>query len=512
MIYDKLFDWQVKLVDSVKDKPAYGLFLDMGLGKTPISLALCEQNKVDRLLIISINSKAVEPQEQSGSWLDWASKSAMGYKLLNKKSKALKEPEKAFLGDSVCFLVNYEYLFTRNKLTKDNPLRDVIKWFIASCKGKTCAIIVDESHKMKDSSSAQTKAINEIYSLLKRIASKTYIYLLTGTPFTKGYIDLYTQLKILGCPMTKTQFKDEFCVMGNIRGLLGWQQPIVAYKNVDELFNLVHQYAITIESKQVITLPEQVFSYHKYNMTDSFKLFLTEKIKGSVVQQEFDKRNMAEKVPSLDTKISNPFFRNIDYPNFEWMAETPSEFWLRARELSIGFQGNGEVCRFYDMTRLEMLKKFLQDNEDNYILFYSFTPELIRIYEIADELGYNIDLYTGEFKSLKYYNEYANLPKEKQLTKDSKNIIIANWQSGSTGLNLQAYNKCIIFDLPVYRDWQQGLKRIHRTGQGRTCIYHIFMQDCFLDNGMLNSIKEQQDYTKDTFQSDLGRVQDIMGE
>ena len=511
MIYEKLFDWQKKLVDTTKDKSAYGLFLDMGLGKTPISLALCEQNKVDRLLIITINSKAVEPAEQSGSWLDWASKSDMRYKLLNKKSKALKEPKTAFFDDSMCLLVNYEYLFTRGKLTKENPLRESIKYFLASCKDKTCAIIVDESHKMKDSSSAQTKAINTIYLLMNRIAKKSYIYLLTGTPFTKGYIDLYTQLKILGCPMTKAAFKDEFCIMGNFRGLMGWQQPIVGYKNVDKLFDLVHQYAITIESKQVIQLPEQVFSYHTYKMTDSFKLFLTEKLKGSIIQQEFDNRKLDQKVSSLDTKINNPFFRNIDYPEFDWMAETPSEFWLRARELAIGFQGNGDVCRFYDMTRLEMLKKFLQENEDNYLLFYSFTPELIRIYNIAEELGYNIDLYTGEFKSLKYYNEYSRQPKEKQLT-NTKNIIISNWKSGSTGLNLQAYNKCIIFDLPVYRDWQQGLKRIHRTGQGRTCIYHVFMQNCFLDKGMLQSIKEQQDYTKDTFESDLRRVQDIIGE
>lgn len=31
MIYEKLFDWQKKLVDNYKHKKSFGLFLDMGL-------------------------------------------------------------------------------------------------------------------------------------------------------------------------------------------------------------------------------------------------------------------------------------------------------------------------------------------------------------------------------------------------------------------------------------------------------------------------------------------------
>ena len=282
MVYDMLFDWQRKLVDSIRNEKSYGLFLDMGLGKTPISVALTEVNQCNKVLIITINSKATEKKESKGSWLDWCSKSDMNYHLLSKKDKELD-----FNDSNQVFLVNYEYLFDRSS-KESVVIRDTIVSFIKSCKGKRCAIIIDESHKMKESKSNQTKAINKIWNNLKIIASNAYLYLLSGTPFTKGYIDLYTQLKILGINITKSEFKDRFCVMGNIAGLYEWQQPIVSYKNIDGLFNLIHKKAITIESNEVINLPEQIFNYLTYPMSDSFKLYLSERLLGKDIKKELN--------------------------------------------------------------------------------------------------------------------------------------------------------------------------------------------------------------------------------
>lgn len=505
MVYDLLFDWQKKLVDSIKNQETYGLFLDMGLGKTPISVALTEVNKVEKVLVITINSKATEKKEVNGSWLEWFGKSDMKYVLTSKADKKIE-----FSESNQVFLVNYEYLFDRSA-KESIILRDTIDEFIKSCKGKRCAILIDESHKMKESKSNQTKAINKIYALMKVMSSKTYLYLLSGTPFTKGYIDLWTQLKILGINISKTEFKNRFCVMGNVAGLYEWQQPIVSYQNIDDLFELVHQKAITIESKEVIQLPEQIFNYITYPMTNSFKLYLCEKLMGNEIKKELDKRKIECNYTKdeLMTRQLNPFFRNIDYPEFNWTAETPSEFWLRARELSIGFQGNAENYKFYDMTRFKMLEKFLSENEDNYLLFYSYTPELIEIYTICERLGYNIDIYSGEIKNISNYEIFSKMPREKKIV-NKKNILISNWASGSTGMNFQEYNKCIIFDLPVYKDWQQGIKRIHRTGQKNTCFYYVFMQNCFLDKNMLESIRLQQDYTKNTFESDLEKINKLL--
>lgn len=497
MIYTQLYDWQKSLVDNLANKKSYGLFLDMGLGKTPISLALCEKNEVDNILIITLENKAIESEKVKGSWFYWITQIEKSYTLKNKQSSDFEKNN--------CYLVNYEWLYDRKtKSIKGGiPLRKNISSFIENSKGKKVAIIIDESHSIKNQSSIRTKCITKIYNSLKQY-SETYLYLLTGTPFTGGYIDLYSQLKLLGRQGNKEQFKEDYCIMGNIRGLLGWQQPIVGYKNVDKLFDEIHKFAITINSKSVIDLPQQLFVEHYYKENVKMKLFTREHINKSLIEEEMKSRNLNEKI------THNFFYRNIDYPNNRWIADTSGSFWLRARELSIGFQGNAQEFEMYDETRFNLLKDMLKNEPSNYILFYSFTPEFLKIFDICYELDYKIDVFNGEIKSTYFYDDFAKKNTDERFNDKDKRIMLCNWQSGSTGLNFQAYNKCIIFDLPVYRDWEQGLKRIHRIGQSNACIYHLFLQDCWLDKSMYQSIQEKKNYTNDTFKSDLTRVNSLL--
>ena len=182
---------------------------------------------------------------------------------------------------------------------------------------------------------------------------------------------------------------------------------------------------------------------------------------------------------------------------------------MRARQLSIGFIGNASKSIWYDKTRINELEKFLRENEDNYLLFYNYTPELCEIFEVCEKLGYNIDVYCGEIKSLTFYERYSKMNPSEKLT-NKKNIIIANFASGSTGLNWQEYNKCILFSTPVYKDYAQGHKRIHRVGQtADKVIYYCFYQRNWLDMNMRKALIGAIDYNEDMFQADLERVNSL---
>ena len=112
MIYDKLYDWQKEIIDKYKNRKSFGIYLDMGLGKTPISLSFAEVNRCEKVLVITINPKAVESEKDKGSWFDWLSQSDMKYLLKNKKEKYFEKdlPE--------ALVINYESLYKRaNKNT-----------------------------------------------------------------------------------------------------------------------------------------------------------------------------------------------------------------------------------------------------------------------------------------------------------------------------------------------------------------------------------------------------------
>lgn len=501
MIYEKLYDWQKEIVDKYLNRKSFGLFLDMGTGKTPISLALAEQHNCEKILIISINSKVLENEKVSGSFFNWIQKSNIKYNLKDKYSENfdINSPE--------VFIINYESLYERGRksLKESLKLRSSLISFIKSCYNKNVTIIIDESHKVKDLQSLQTKAIIKLKNEIKLKAKNLYLYLLTGTPFTTGFIDLYSQLKLLDCPMLKGEFKESFCVMGNMKGLLGWQQPIIGYKNVDKLYELVHNYAITMKSP--IKLPEAIFVNHISNMSIHFKMFIQEKLEGKKILEYFKLRKIKLSkdeiiLYNVDKKVNNPFYGNIDYPDDRYLTGTAGNFWLRARELSIGFQGNAEDSIWYDKNRLNELSKFLENNENNYILFYQYTPELLEIYNICEKLGYNIDVYSGDIKSEYFYEKYCSQGEDKKIT-NNKNIILANWSSGSTGKNWQEYHNMILFDMPLYKDYEQGIKRIHRIGQTQTCIYHLFFQNNWLDASMRKSLDEKINYSKELFEYKL---------
>jgi hypothetical protein len=234
-------------------------------------------------------------------------------------------------------------------------------------------------------------------------------------------------------------------------------------------------------------------------------------MKGKDILKEFDRREITPDILEANhldygsyqtsKKVNNPFYANIDFPSLDFFSDTLGARWMRSRQLSIGFVGNEDEYIWFNDERIKLLEEFLTNNENNYIIFYNYNPELYAIYDVCERLGYNIDVYCGEIKTTEFYEKYASESPEKQL-QNQKNVIISNFVSGSTGKNWQAYNQCIIFSLPVYRDWEQAIKRIHRTGQNKTCFYHIFMQDNFLDNGMKKALDSNSEYTKEMFDTD----------
>lgn len=504
-VVNMLYGWQHKLIEKFAKRSEFGYFLDMGLGKTPIAIASAEYTRSTKVLVISINSKAIESAKIKGSWLWWAEHSTIGYTLYNKKVK----PEEFKSDSNDILLINYEALFDRS-VRRGIELSKTIKAFIKSAKGHRVTLILDESHRVKNLSSKTTKAVNQIKRQLKIHSHRLHTYLLSGTPFTQGYIDLYSQLKLLGYNETKGTFIDKFCIRGRVPGLLEWQQPIVGYKNIQLLYRTLHKYSITIKSDEVEDLPEQIFIDHELPIGIDFKFLTLEKVKQNYLLKYLEKRDLLDEYNLEHRKnilVNNPFHRNLSFPKHDWFAETSGVSWIRARQASIGFQGSAENHKWFDKSRLKSLKKLIKENPENYVCFYNYTPELFELFDVFEKEGYLIDVYSGEIKSLYHYEQFEEMTEDEKVNAQ-KRVIIANYASGSTGKNWQDYNHVIEFSVPLFGHHSQAIKRVHRIGQNEIVFYHRFYQDNFLDRGMLNALNEQIEYDTKMFEADR-KVQEM---
>jgi len=162
-----LRNYQLKAVDYILDKKRCGLAIDMGLGKTIISLTAFSKLlniKVKKLLVIAPLNVA---KNVWGNEIEnWEHIKHLKYNICcgNEKERleALKSP-----GD--VYIINQEN----------------VEWMYDKGFFKYGMVIVDESHKFKNYSSNRFKALKKF--------TYNYCVLLTGTPMPQSYIDMWSQ-------------------------------------------------------------------------------------------------------------------------------------------------------------------------------------------------------------------------------------------------------------------------------------------------------------------------------
>ncbi|UKS54235.1 SNF2-related protein [Mycoplasma feriruminatoris] len=494
-IFNQLFDWQKELVINNKNRNQLGLFLDMGSGKTILSLAFCEINQVDAIIVIASRSKTLETTKQNASFINYL-QNFLNFKTYLKtdlKTTSFNKNQKEAI------IINYHsFLLNINKENFFNYLTEFIKVH----QNQKIAIIIDESQTIKNSRALISINIKKFVDLVKKQALKTYLYLLSGTPQTTGAIDMFNQLKFLGLNMSKYNFENEFCIITKFNNAYRKVYKISGYKNIKKLEQLINKFALTTKNIPPIYLPKQQYIGTKLPISIEFEIFTNKKVSEYDLYMFCNKNNIKSNYkPNSLHFINNPYYKNLSYPDDKWKVSDDGSFWLRTRQISIGFQGNSKDYHWFDYSRLNKLEQLLTNKIDNYIIFYNYDPEFDEIYKICKKLDYKIDIWNGNKKDITNYLEYLNLDETKKTT-SKKRVIISNYFSGATGNNWQEYEKTILFSLAVYGYHEQALKRNHRIGAKNTITYYLFLQNNYLDNSMWESIKKRQNYNKQIFKKD----------
>lgn len=308
-------------------------------------------------------------------------------------------------------------------------------------KLKDFTLLLDECQAIKHTTSKRSKFIT-------KLKFKNLI-MLSGTICAGQMEHLHPFAKLLGWQINKDEFWTRY-VNFRVHNAGGIPIKIVTgYKNVDNLKLELKKYgSIFMKADDVIKLPESIETIVKVDSTKEYKTFTKDSIV-SVESQELVGDCMLAKL-------------------------------LYQRQLTA----------LYNPNKWNALNDLLESTEDRIIIFYNFIEEFVRLKALTKR---PISYVNGRGRDLTAYETQSN------------SLTLVQYQSGSSGLNLQLANKIIYFSLPLSADqYLQSQGRIRRIGQERTCFYYYLITKNSIEEDIFKTLKKREDYTLKLFEKKKG--------
>lgn len=335
------------------------------------------------------------------------------------------EYEEEFYGEGfkIVGVINYELLWRRKELLN---LTDF-------------TLMLDESSLIQNSTSKRTKFILKM--------QPKNVILLSGTPCSGKYENLYSQIHLLGWDISEKLYNTHYVNWKNIE-VGGFIHKVVdkddPYKNVERLKQKMREHgADFLKTDEVFDLPQQNFQIINVPVTKEYKKFKKDHL--------------------------------VTVDGTEFVGDSTLSFRLYQRQL----------CTAYNPNKVEAFRDLVESTQDRLIVFYQFNCEAQVLIHIANECERPWCIVNGKEKNLATYENYDN------------SITFVQYQAGAMGLNLQKANKIIYFSLTEESElFEQSKKRIHRIGQNKPCFYYLLIcKDSIEDQEILPTLNIRKDRT-----------------
>lgn len=283
--------------------------------------------------------------------------------------------------------------------------------------------VVDEVHKCKNPKAKQTKGLLEL--------STPYKLGLTGTPIVNSPVDLYAMMKWLNRTVPpKTYFEAKYCLMGGFRG-----KEIVGFKNTDDLGKDLGCWSLRRTKAECLDLPEKTVQTIRFDMLAEQQRLYKE------IQKDLRERS-AEILASASPMGQLVGLKKATGCPPRVLETYPPEACAKLEALldiveEITQSGQKLVIFCYHVFTLEYLNWALRKHGYNPALIYGAISQEVR---------------EGNVEAFQTIPEC--------------NIILGNYQTMGTGLNLTASSTIVEYELPwTAADETQAQDRCHRIGQ-----------------------------------------------
>lgn len=432
-------EYQKKAIAYIIEHEKCGLFLDMGLGKTVITLTAIEdlmhnQFEVEKVLVIA-------PLRVAES--TWSTECKKWEHLRHLKiSKILGTPTQrrlALYSNADIYIINRENVpWLCNELSNDAWVFDMV--------------VIDELSSFKNPSSQRFKHLRKYIFKSNRVVG------LTGTPSPNGLIDLWSQIYLLdgGIRLGKTitSYRQNYFLPDKRNA-----QVIYSYKPKENTDNLIHQaisdICLSMSAKDYLTLPQRI--------DNIVPVYLSEKEK--LQYDEFEKNSYLEFINGEITALSKASLIN------------------KLLQFSNGAVYSDDGYIEVSDKKIKALQEIMDTSQGQPILcFYSYKHDVERIQKAIPDA-----------KALKSNDDIQSW------NRGEISLLLVHPASAGFGLNLQQGGHIIVwFGLTwSLEQYQQANARLYRQGQTQSVIIHHLITQGSVEHRVMDSLQGKKDVQDD---------------
>ena len=447
-------EYQAHAIQKIIETPATGLFLEMGLGKTVITLTALEQLKYDyfdsgKILVIAPLRVAEDTwSRESQKW------NHLNHLRIAKILGDRKTREKALREEADLHIIN----------------RENVPWLV-SATGKDWpfdTVVVDELSSFKSSSSKRFRALRRVRPFIKRIIG------LTGTPSPNGLMDLWAQVYLLDqgerLGATITGYRDRYFSPGARDGhiVYEWNEKKEAEKNI---YDKIGDICISMKSEDWLEMPERIDRFVPVKLSDT-------------ARKQYRKLERELLLPMSGADI---------------VANTAAVLSNKLLQMGNGavYDENKKVREIHE-AKLDALEDILEAaNGKPVLIFYTYKHDLERI--------------KARFKQTRILEKgSADIA---EWNAGQIPILAVHPASAGHGLNLQDGGNVIVWfgltwSLELY---QQANARLYRQGQKQSVIIHHLITEDTLDEDVMKALENKAESQEALMEAVKARIQKVQG-
>ena len=422
-----LANHQRSILAIMDDMPVLGIFAEAGTGKTMIALSYIHEHllsgDIDNALVIC-------PASIIPSWrLAIENMVDFGYDDLDVE----------MVRDAVT-ISSYQMIWKANGTKrgyKQYAIRDNLdrQWDV---------VFVDESHRLGDPKSVQTKTALKLALKCKRR------YIMTGTPDSGNYVKLYGQMKFLDPDLWKS------------------------YRDFDLRYVITHDH---------------------FKRPVRFDIPALESLKRSYgvvarLRECYDMPSMTETDYPVEhgSRAVYKDFINNDVSKYGMDIKMAGTGVLKALQTCSGFYLDDEK-NVHDLgtAKTDVLMTIIESTDDKLVVFCEYRASIDRIDALLTKRKISHFIYDGR----------TDEPYWKDFQKDDTRVFVAQYQRGSEGIDLFAACRMVFYETTKSAYLlEQAKARIMRKGQTMPCSYYYIYSEDTVEEKMMRSVRNGVDVSR----------------